>query len=289
MKPYVVGQDKHRILDENWGRYKDNAISSSQPAAAPSAPPAPPSVAAIAPAPGSHAPSLPAPPSVAAPCSPAPGSLAPAPGSPAQIGQPAPVQIMQSACDSHSLPFFISKGPFSYLRVGRIDSKTNQWRSMYTALHRLDDIYVFLIDEHYFDYPSIAKTAATAEKASFPQAGGHPGKSSSPRHFIASLRTRVYLGEDTRKEVFETLRDLESLRVACGRTKKIEGNFDYADCAVNYVGNLDIIVNTYDDKDWKEVWNHIKDKRKKDLEAQAAREAAKAVRVTQAAAKARPS
>ena len=91
MKPYVVGQDKDRILDENWGKYKDNAsecltiyiqraagltcaVLSSQSASA--APPAPPSVSAPAPAPGSVAPQMVQP--------------APVPA--------APVQIVQAAC-----------------------------------------------------------------------------------------------------------------------------------------------------------------------------------------------
>ncbi|KAJ3964782.1 hypothetical protein EV361DRAFT_976184, partial [Lentinula raphanica] len=86
MELYVVGQDKDRILDKIWGKYKDTARLtcaelSSQSASA--APPAPPSVAAPAPAPGSVAPQMVQP--------------APVPA--------APVQIVQPACDDHCVDY----------------------------------------------------------------------------------------------------------------------------------------------------------------------------------------
>ncbi|KAJ3837490.1 hypothetical protein F5878DRAFT_214043 [Lentinula raphanica] len=116
MELYVVGQDKDRILDKIWGKYKDNAILSSQSASA--APPAPPSVA----------------------------SPAPAPATPhAQMVQPAPVpaapvQIVQPACDSESHP---SNSRTSQLRFGRIKPSTNRWRTA-ASLHRHDDIHMYM-------------------------------------------------------------------------------------------------------------------------------------------------
>ncbi|KAJ3834944.1 hypothetical protein F5878DRAFT_727864 [Lentinula raphanica] len=254
MKPYVVGQDKHRILDENWGRYKDNAISSSQSASA--APPAP--------APGSPAPATP----------------------PAQMVQPAPVpaapvQIVQPACDSESHP---SNSRTSQLRFGRIDPSTNRWKTE-PSLHRHDDIYVFMIDDHCFDYPSIAKPAETAEKPPFQlrtqsQSGSSESSSFSP-HYYPMLKARVRLDEHSRKEVFGTLGDLEQLRVACGRTRQIKGSFEYVDCAVNYVGGSKYVVNAW--PEWKDVWDGIKAQRKKDIEAEEAKNADKRARVAKAA------
>ncbi|KAJ3728492.1 hypothetical protein C8R42DRAFT_653903 [Lentinula raphanica] len=268
MEPYVVGQDKDRILDKIWGKYKDNAISSSQSASA--APPAPPSVAAPAPAPGSVAPQMVQPAPVLA----------------------APVQIVQPACDSESHP---SNTRTSYLRFGRIKPSTNCWRTAASS-HRHDDIYVFMIDDHCFDYPSIAKPADTAEKPPLQlRTKLQSGSSESMKFnllYYTTLKTRVYLDEHSRKEVFGTLGDLEQLRVACGRTRKIEGSFDYADCAVNYVGKSEYVMDP-DWSDWKEVWDGIKAKRKEDIKAKAAKNADKRARVAQAAggkaAEARPS
>ncbi|KAJ3728500.1 hypothetical protein C8R42DRAFT_265851 [Lentinula raphanica] len=261
MKPYVVSQDKHRILDENWGRYKDNAISSSQSASA--APPAPPSV--VAPAPGSPAPATP----------------------PAQMVQPAPVpaapvQIVQPACDSESHP---SNSRTSQLRFGRINPSTNRWRTA-ASLHRHDDIYVFMIDDHCFDYPSIVKPADTAEKPPFQlhtwqsHSGSSESSGFSPQYYT-TLKTRVRLDEDSRKEVFGTLGDLEQLRVACGRTNKIEGSFEYVDCAVHYVGGSEYVVNVW--YEWKEIWDGIEAKREEDIKAEEAKNAAKRARVAEAA------
>ncbi|KAJ3822621.1 hypothetical protein F5880DRAFT_650786 [Lentinula raphanica] len=63
--------------------------------------------------------------------------------------------------DSESHP---SNSRTSYsMRFSRIKPSTNRWRTAASS-HRHDDIYVFMIDDHCVDYPSIAKPAETAEK-----------------------------------------------------------------------------------------------------------------------------
>ncbi|KAJ3827861.1 hypothetical protein F5880DRAFT_1100799 [Lentinula raphanica] len=151
------------------------------------------------------------------------------------------------------------------LRVGRIDPRKNTWKTT-EAIHRPDDVYVFMMNELGFDYRSISKPDAPEKP---------PLKRLTSRKteiinlvYYTSLKASVQIGSAAAEKVFTTLKDLGKLKEACDRTEEIESDFDYTDCIVEYIGTTGYVVGA---DTLHETWGGIVAKRKKDLEAQEAK------------------